>query len=180
MKNFMHNTTTQINLIALGYIVIGILLCFFNVDILSTAIRIIGLLLIIWACYYFYHFFYLKQKNNTIALYAGIPCLVFGIVFLLSPESLIKLMPVLSGVVLILNSILQMKRSFDLKKMQDPYWIASFGISLVLLVSGCILLLNPVQAVSYIFILAGAGLIAEGLTILFNMLQFKKYYNKNQ
>lgn len=180
MKNFMHNTATQINLIALGYILIGVLLCFFNIEILSTAIRIIGLLLIVWAAYYFYHFFYLKQRNNGMALYVGIPCLVFGIVFLLSPESLIKLMPVLSGVVLILNSIVQMKRSFDLKKMQDPYWIAAFIISLLLLIAGSVLLLNPVQAVSYIFILAGAGLIAEGITILFNMMQYKKYYNQKQ
>lgn len=62
MKNFMHNTATQINLIALGYILIGVLLCFFNIEILSTAIRIIGLLLIVWAAYYFYHFLFKAEK----------------------------------------------------------------------------------------------------------------------
>jgi uncharacterized membrane protein HdeD (DUF308 family) len=159
---------------ALIYFVFGLLLCFFSASILVTATRIIGGLLALYGAFQLYLYFGRRKTINGTYLFAGVPCLLFGLVFVFSPESLISIFPVIGGVVLIINSIMQMQRSFVLKDHGFENWFWTFVLSILLLIAGIVVLLKPVQAMAFILQLVGAGLIVESVVILYNQYELNK------
>lgn len=97
------------------------------------------------------------------------------LILLISPQSLIAILPVLCGVILILNSAMQMQKSFTLRSHGYDNWIYAFIISLVILIGGIILLLRPIQTMKFILQLVGICLIVEGVIILVNQHEINKY-----
>lgn len=92
-----------------------------------------------------------------------------------SPQSLIAIIPVLAGVILIVNSIMQMQRSFILKDHGFDNWLWTFVISVVTMVAGIVVLLQPIQTLAFILQVVGVFLIVEGIIMLFNEHEIKKY-----
>lgn len=161
-------------LFALIYFVLGIILCFFNKTILYGATRIIGGVLIIYGALELYLYFG-KRTAPSSALFAGIPCVLIGLFLLITPQSLVAILPVLCGVILILNSLVQMQKSFALKNSGYTNWIYSFIVSLLILVGGIVLLLHPIQTLNFILQLVGVCLMVEAIVIVFNQIEINKY-----
>lgn len=175
MNSFFKQTESQTRIFALVYIVFGFILCFFNKSILFTATRIIGGVLLLYGAYQLYLYFAKKQFASTSTLIFGVLSALFGLFFLISPQSLIAILTVLCGVILILNSAMQMQKSFTLRSHGYDNWIYAFIISLVILIGGIILLLRPIQTMKFILQLVGICLMVEGVIILVNQHEINKY-----
>jgi uncharacterized membrane protein HdeD (DUF308 family) len=175
MNLFLHTTKSQVAMMALVYFVFGLLLCFFDTTVLTVATRLLGVAAIIYGWYLLYRFFYLKANKSAMPIYIGIPCILFGLVMAFSPESLIRIIPALVAVLLILNSIIQIQKAFTLKSLGFAYWFGAFILSLVMLVAGFVILLQPIQALSFILPIVGIALMAEGIVLFFNLYELNKY-----
>lgn len=172
--------SSQSKVMAAIYLVFGLLLCFFSTNILITSTRVIGGILTLYGIWQLYVYFGRRNTTNASSLFVGVPCILFGLVMLVSPESLISIFPVVGGIILIVNSLIQMQKSFVLKDYGFENWVWAFFLSLALLVAGVVILLKPVQSLSFILQLIGVCLIVECVMILFNEYELGKYLPGNR
>lgn len=175
MNNFFRQSNSNLRIFALIYIVFGFILCFFNKNILINAARIIGIVLFAYGVYQLFIYFSQRIAATTVSLFSGIPCTLIGAFMFFSPQSIVAVLPVLAGFILIVNSVMQMQKSFILKDHHYDNWIWNFGISLITLIGGLIILLRPIQTLAFILQLVGICLIIEGVIMLFNEHEINKY-----
>lgn len=176
MNKLLNPSDKEVRAVALGYIIFGLLICLFNVSILTTALRIIGAAAIIVGGYLLYTFFIERNSTNSGPLFIGVTGVLFGILMAFSPESILSILPVLVGLMLILNAITHLQKSLILKDYGYKNWTISLAVSLIILVTGVVLLFKPIQSLSFILQIMGISLIVEAIFMLVNQHTMKKYY----
>ena len=175
MKFFIYPDSKETKLVALFYVLIGLVFLIFNVSILTGALRFIGVLCLAFAAfeYYFYH------KNSFIdqrsALFTGTIFLIIGLVLLIFPEWLLSLLPIVSGIILIFSSSFRIYESWMFKKFCLRGWGASLIVSLMMLFVGLVLIFDPMESLEMILQLVGLFLLAEGILLAINEFIFHKY-----
>lgn len=169
MRDLLHDSSTQILILAIAYIAAGFGLCFFNTDILLSAIQIAGVLALLFSFYLLYLWFYKKAANGLYQLVSAIPLLLFSLVMCFSPQSLLTIIPILVALLIVLSSAVEMRKAFTIKKYGSPSWKILLIVSLVMLCGGLVLLLRPIQTLSWILKLVGLCLAGEGLWILYSL-----------
>lgn len=176
MKNyFIQPSPGQTQMMALIYFIFGIILCFFGSSILLGAARVLGIVMVVYGIYLLYLYFGKRANTSTVPLIEGLPTLVIGLVIAISPAALVSIFPVVIAILIIFNSIVQMQKSFILKDMHDPSWMMGLVFSIIMLLAGIILLLRPIQALSYVLKVVGVVLIVEAIFMLIQSFQEKKY-----
>ena len=78
------------------------------------------------------------------------------------------------GVAVIIDSILRLQISLNLRRLDGGGWIALFVTAVVTLVFGILLLFNPFTAVKVATIVAGASLLVDGAFTLWGLLKTKR------
>ena len=177
MNNILKQYNKEVKQFALIYFILGIILCFFNKSILTMGTRIIGGILIIFGGIELYIYFVKRTSSSAIPLFIGLPVTAFGCIMLFSPESIIAIIPILAGILLIINSIIQLQKSLILKDYGYENWIYNFGISIVLILAGTLLFLKPIQSVAFLLQIIGICLIIESISMLISHHEIKKYLN---
>lgn len=175
MKKLLNPSSKEVKGLAIAYILIGLLICFFNVSILSICVRVIGVAILIFALYLLYVYFIQRHTTNPLPLFVGIPCALIAILLLASPESIIAMLPIITGVILIANSIVHLQKSLVLKDYGYTNWMACMIGSIIILAVGVILLCKPIQSVSFIMQIIGISLIVEAIFILISQHTLDKY-----
>ena len=100
----MKETKTEAISSAILCILSGLVLCIFNVSILTTITRVIGLIFLIIAILFLYTYF--KKRNSTTftTLILSLFLLSAGLYMSFDPKKFISILPMLVGIVLIINS----------------------------------------------------------------------------
>lgn len=180
MKFFDNLNDQDYRLIACIYIVGGILLCFFNVNIIMIGTRILGAILALVGMYMLYVFFKKRTSTNASPFFAGLPSILIGCLMLFSPESVVAMLPVLIGILFILSSILSMQKAFTLKDLGMATWKIPLVGDIIILIIGVILFLEPIRTVSFILQLVGFFLILEGVFVFWNDFLISRYKKQNK
>lgn len=175
MKDYLKQTANQSASLALIYIIGGLIMCFFSASILRTLVRIIGGLVLAYGAYQLYLYFSKNSQRSMVSLTYGIPCLIAGAVLLFKPGFLISFFPIIVGIIMVINAVLQLQRSFLLKDAQFTGWGINAIGALILLAGGLFLIFNPMRTVSWLFKLGGIFLIAEGIFMLLQSSETRKY-----
>ena len=100
-----------------------------------------------------------------------------------SPESIISILPILAGILLIINSIIQLQKAFLLRDYGFDNWKITAGIAVFALIVGVILWLRPLQSVAFILQIIGCALIFEGAMLFgfdHTVRKYKKRFEKEQ
>ena len=175
MDYFLRPSNKEVRSVALVYILFGLLICLFNVSILTIAVRIIGALGILISGYMLYTYFVQRTSISTAPLFIGAPAMLFSILMVFSPESILAMLPILVGIMLIINSVIHMQKSLILKDYGYPKWTFSFVFSILILITGFVLLFQPIQSLSFIMQILGISLIVEAVFMLINQHILNKY-----
>ena len=173
MNYFLKPSDKEINMLAMSYIVFGLLICLFNVTILTMTIRVFGIIALLFSGYLLYTYF--VQRISISPLFIGVPGLLISILMVFSPESILAMLPILVGIILIINSIVHMQKSLILKDFGYPRWNISLIFSILVLITGVILLSQPIQSLSIIMQILGIALIVEAIFMLINQHILKRY-----
>lgn len=177
MNYFFNPNPKQVWLVSLLYILIGLLLCFFNISVFTLATQILGIAFISIGGFMLYMYFYKRYTIETYSLFIGLPVLLIGILMVLSPESIFAILPILAGILIIINSVIQMQKALVLKDFGYPNWLFAFLFAVFTLVAGIFILSKPVQTLSFILQLIGICFIVEGILIFLSNHTLRKYYN---
>ncbi|WP_297238036.1 DUF308 domain-containing protein [uncultured Faecalicoccus sp.] len=181
MNHLINPRRKEVRMMALFYILFGLILIFLNKDLLSIAIRILGVALVAAGITFLYTYFGKRISVDTTPLFAGLPCLLVGIFLILSPESLIAMLPILTGIVIMVNSIIQLQKSFLLKDYGFSNWKISAIVSAICLGIGILLLLKPLQSVAFLMQVIGLSLIVEGVLLFgydYTLHKYKKQFEE--
>lgn len=175
MNYFLKPSDKEINMLAISYIVFGLLICLFNVTILTMTIRVFGIIALLFSGYLLYTYFVQRISTSLSPLFIGFPGLLISILMVFSPESILAMLPILVGIILIINSIVHMQKSLILKDFGYPRWNISLIFSILVLITGVILLSQPIQSLSIIMQILGIALIVEAIFMLINQHILKRY-----
>ena len=81
----------------------------------------------------------------SIGLISGIFSIVCGLMLLINEDLLMILIPVFSGVWMIINGINKIQVSFEIKDLGEKSWVITFIYSILIMVLGGYFIVNPIS-----------------------------------
>ena len=102
-----------------------------------------------------------KEEGSNLNLVSGILYSVLGVIIIIYPYSIINLVTICLGVYLVINGLLKLKLSFNLKNVTDK-WIGTLIMSIITVILGILLIFNPFAGIT-ITKLAGAFLVVVAI-----------------
>jgi len=106
---------------------------------------------------------YGKAAGAEVVLVYSLVIIVIGIVFLLKPSVVLQLLATILGIFFIIDGIVKLRREIFLFQMKNIYcWITAV-LSLLLIIAGIALLVNPFEGTKSIIMFSGAAFIVSGI-----------------
>jgi uncharacterized membrane protein HdeD (DUF308 family) len=176
LKNMKRSliTSSSINII-LG--IIFILFPAFVNDFFST---IVGLLILLFGVYQIVSYASKKSYNvmSKVTLGLGIIGVFIGMYILLNPKFITSIIPLVSGLIIVINALNKIKQSSEFKASNYSKWWYNLISAIILLILGLILIYNPFKAVELIIRIFGIILIIEGIYDLITITSYSKEVKK--
>ncbi len=152
------------------YIILGIFMVTHPAKVEATLCFAFGILMTIYGAVNVISFFINKDNDEN---------LVFT---LITPTSVINILFIVIGVIIIIDGIMNVKRSFHLKDFGEKYWHVFLIISAVAVLMGILTIVFREPLGGALIIMLGILLIYEGisgLVIMFRISRNKKRVEKN-
>lgn len=173
--------------ISIMFIIIGIIMVIMpkmSLEILGVILSVIliinGIILMITD---------IKLNNNFIPvdmLPASMLSILLGIMILIYPNILSIIIPLILGTWFIMTSIFKIRLTLYLSKIKNTPWILLMLISILSIVCGFILILNPIDSSVAITLFIGIIIIVYAISDIINMIVLKrniknltKYFKEN-
>lgn len=128
---------------------------------------------------------YLATKEKTMVSHSmmmlGVALAVIGGWIVLKPETIIKAVPMIVGILIVIHGFHNAVQAIDLKKMQYDNWWVALLLSLLTVALGVVLICNPFTIVDTVVRIIGAFLVYDGLSdmwILSRVFKTKKNREK--
>lgn len=128
---------------------------------------------------------YLATQEKTMVSHSmmmlGIVLAVIGGWIVLKPDTIIKAIPMIVGILIVIHGLHNAVQAIDLKKMQYDNWWVALLLSLLTIALGVVLICNPFTVVDTVVRLIGAFLIYDGLSDMWILSRvFKTKRNKEK
>lgn len=156
------------------YAVFGLCLVLMPVKTVDVLCKVVfGLVMIGSGLYHIYVFVREKENTTILDLFSGVLALVIGGFLFTNPQIVIKLLPVMLGAFVLVDSIWTMRGGFRLKKRKVSSWKAFLVESLIFIGLGAFLVAYPFQSVNVMLMFAGWVFLSNGVLdmILYVLLQ---------
>ena len=142
MREYLKNMKISFFLAAILYIVLGLVLLIWPGMTSSLVCFFFGLMLLIYGIITIISFFVhdSRQGSFRLELFLGIVAAGVGLVFLLRPDIVLSILPVVLGIYIVIDSLLNLKRAFDLNRMNYSNWWVVLVLSLVSAALGVLIL----------------------------------------
>lgn len=170
----MKETKTEAISSAILCILSGLVLCIFNVSILTTITRVIGCIFLVISILFLYTYFKKRNSTTLTTLVLGIFLLSVGLYMSFDPRKFISIVPMLVGILLIINSLSHFQKVLLLKDNGFEQWKVNLAGAIFILVVGIVLLMKPIQSLNFIFSLTGSFLVLNGILIFLNQYFIQK------
>ena len=170
----MKETKTEAISSAILCILSGLVLCIFNVSILTTITRVIGCIFLVIAILFLYTYFKKRNSTTLTTLVLGIFLLSVGLYMSFEPKKFISILPMLVGILLIINSLSHFQKVLLLKDNGFEQWKVNLAGAIFILVVGIVLLMKPIQSLDFIFSLTGIFLVLNGILIFLDQYFIQK------
>ena len=157
------------------YIALGACLAFMPVNTINVICKFVFGILLILVGFYHILIYILEKLNSTILdLFSGGVLMVIGIFLFMNPQIVVKLLPILLGTFILVDSIWSLKGSLKLKKRGSGAWKILLIGSLIFIGLGVSLVLNPFTMVKYTVIFAGWIFLCNGVVDLIYLILLRR------
>ena len=168
---------------SLAYIILGIFMVMHPGKVEVAICYAFGIILTIYGAINIISFFLNKDsdENLFLELVFGVIAAAFGIFTLFSPNLIQNILLISIGVIVIIDAIMNVKRSFHLKTLEMEKWWIFLIVSCISVLIGLMTIILRDALGGALIILLGINLIYEGiagLVILFLVSHFKKKITK--
>ena len=142
---------------------------------LRTIAYIIGTVLIVSGLFFMFE---LSERLFFMSfLPVGVLQVVLGIVILLYPELFKTFLPILVGIWMIVKATIDCKFAFILKQCKYDYWFFTFLLSVLSIICGIVIILNPTLGSLAITQALGIVIIVYSASAIVDAVIFKKNVN---
>lgn len=166
-------------LTSLCFIILGIFLLLKPETTISLISYILGLIIGIFGISGIVRHFKNKYQTINLDLSYGIFCLIISMILIFNTKALASIIPSIIGVFIIINSTMKIEYTLLLKKQSNPIWINTLVLSIINLLCGIILILNPFGSAIVITKLIGIFIIIYSVFDLIECYLIKKNLNKD-
>lgn len=108
----------------------------------------------------------------------GLLCIILGSFMLIAPKVVISVLPVLLGIVIIIDSVLRFQMAFDLKRLQHEKWWMHLSLAIVTVVLGTLLLFNPFAGGIVLTRFIGITLTVDGVVNLWGIIFITRAFER--
>lgn len=184
MREFFHNMKLSFLLAAVLYIILGLILLIWPGVSATVFCYAFGGILLIYGVVTIVSFFLRDSRQGSFVfeLFLGIVAAALGLLFLLRPVIVASVLPVILGLFIVVDGLVNLKRALELRRMLYVRWTVPLVLSAVSAVLGLVIVFQPFLAAEALVMLIGAVLIYEGLSDLwtiFRVSQWTKEYRKH-
>lgn len=116
-------------------------------EIITTAIQIIGLIILVASLTYV--IISVKHKMTNIVLLTPVITTILGLLMVLYPKSVIGIIPLMVGLWILGKSLFKLNIILAMKKSKDKNWIKLAIVTTITTILGLILVFNPFKAVEF-------------------------------
>ena len=157
------------------YIALGACLVFMPVSTVNVICKFVfGILLILVGLYHILIYVAEKLNSTIFDLFSGGVLMVLGIFLFMNPQIVVKLLPILLGTFILVDSIWTLKGSLKLKKRGAGSWKFLLMGSVIFIGLGISLVVNPFTMVKYTVIFAGWIFLCNGVIDLIYLILLRK------
>ena len=114
--------------------------------------------------------FFTQPKDNpfrTISLIAGIPLAIIGVFIFLRPAFLIQFIPIVVGVIVLFDGVMNLIETFDLMKQKYSKWWISLIFAVLTILMGMMLILRPFGFAQFVMQAIGVIMLYNGFSDIF-------------
>lgn len=148
------------------YLILGLCMVAMPVGTVYFFSKIIfGAVMIGIGLYQVYIYLREKQGSTVLDMFAGGMLLVLGGFLFFNPQIVVKILPVLLGMFILIDSVWTIKGAVGLKKKNQPVWKVLLIGSLIFVAAAIVLMVNLFE-LRITFLLAGWALLANGIVDL--------------
>lgn len=157
------------------YIALGAYLVFMPVSTVNVICKFVfGILLILVGLYHILIYVAEKLNSTIFDLFSGGVLMVLGIFLFMNPQIVVKLLPILLGTFILVDSIWSLKGSLKLKKRGAGSWKFLLLGSIIFIALGISLVVNPFTMVKYTVIFAGWIFLCNGVIDMIYLILLRK------
>lgn len=165
------------NIVSSGIlIVLALLLIMKPMEFIKTVVIVIGALLLVDGVINFVQYFKEEERKDmfSVSFFEGVIELIAGIFLIFRYDVLIDIFPVILGIIIIIKNLFKLQLSLNLKNVVDTKWTWGLAISLVSIVLGIIIVLNPFGSLKVVVIASGIIiLVSEVINIIYSFMVLK-------
>lgn len=160
--------------VSIFFIALGLCLVMMPVATVNVLCKVVfGLSLIGTGLYHVYVFVAEKEHTTILDLFSGVIVLVIGVFLFTNPQVVIKLLPLMLGAFLEVDSIWIIRGGLKLKKRGQKIWQVFLAEGIIFVALGAMLLAYPFQSVKIMILFAGWSFLCNGVldVVLYIMLR---------
>lgn len=166
-------------IMALVYISIGVLMLANPKFVCDAVNYIIGIIIVVFGLIYLFKL--LQNKNvkelSKLELLIGLLCMGFGLYLILNSSLLISILPICAGIIILLDAISQINKSFKLKKVGSKFWYINLIVGLIFFAFSLFIILKASEVTYLIVRIIGGVLVIDGLFEFYTYFKLREYNN---
>lgn len=160
------------------FILIGTFLLARPEDAIHLVSYALGIILIVWGVISVITFFTDKESQNYLdfGFIVGVFVLIFGIIILVKPDTIASIIPLLLGIWMLINGVTKLSYSLTLNNNKSA--LSSIIISLIIVLLGILLIINPFQGAKKIVQILGISILVYSILDLIECFSIKRAMKK--
>lgn len=177
------NPAAAMMMTSLAYIVLGIVTVVFPQKMVDALCYALGGAMTVYGLFNIISFFVDREGEMYFELVIGVISTGFGIFALFSPDSLQTIINIPIGIVIIVDSIMDIKHSLTLRSLGMKKWWISFIISIAVIIFILVTIFFKNIFGALLMIALGIALIYEGISgfsLIILLSRYHKEYDRNQ
>lgn len=140
---------------------------------LDIVAYIIACFLIVYGTYNFIESFTINPLICLLQMTTSILSIMMGIIVFLNPDVFEKIIPIILGITFIINGFFKTRISFVIKNV-DSSWYFTLIASILMIICGFLLILNPKISALMLTTMIGTLLIIYSVSGIVDIIVFKK------
>lgn len=175
VKNFNY-------LLPITYFVFGLIMVIFPKTVTDVINYLVGGLLILFGINYII----IYLNNNKITKYSkysltiGIVPIICGVFLICNKVVIMSIIPFVAGMIILMDSFEKMKHAIDLKKLSYDQWWVELVTSVLFIVFGIIIILNPFEVTEMLIRILGIFFLVDCFIDVWTIFSYEKISIKTQ
>lgn len=156
---------------AVAYILLGLFLVIWPDASMNVLCYLIGGVLTLYGFFNIFSFIFGRDRSFSIELVIGVVTAAIGIFSLVSPNTIRDILSILLGLIVVIDSLIGIKRAFSLKELDLASWWVFLLLSLASAMLGVLFMIRKELFGEALLIVVGIVLMYEGISDLVTIIQ---------